>query len=230
MNRSICAILLAAMLSLAAAAQQAPQTPQKLELPGLPSGQSWRHTPVSAEAKDGVLTIAAGANTNWLISPFDGATDDNAPTLLVPVQGDFVLSAKITHDFDSLWDAGALVLFANDTTWAKFCFEKSDRGNPTVVSLVTRGLSDDSTAYAVQGHSIYFKIAKVGKVFFFYASGDGRKWTTIRLFTLNEGKDYKPGELRVGFLAQSPRGKGASVRFERIQFTPHQIADMWSGE
>ena len=48
---------------------------------------------------------------------------------------------------------------------------------------------------AINGSSVYLKIAKAGQAIFFYASEDGRHWTVIRAFSL--GKNTP--DLRVGF-------------------------------
>lgn len=205
-----------------------------LRVPGLPAATSWRHQPLSASFSDGALTITAGPGSNWFVTPIDGTEEfsaDSAPTLLFPVESkEFVLSSRISLDFESQWDAGALVVFANDKTWAKFCFEKNISGKPMVVSVVTRGRSDDNNHFFVEGHSVWLKIAKLSNGFVFYTSLDGKSWTIIRDFTLNEGVDYRPGELRFGFLAQSPDGKSTKVVFDNIVYQPSRIANPWTGQ
>jgi regulation of enolase protein 1 (concanavalin A-like superfamily) len=74
----------------------------------------------------------------------DECSADSAPTLLFPVTArDFVFSARLSHDFASQWDAGALVVYVDRTHWIKYCFEKNITGKPMVVSVVTRSKSDD---------------------------------------------------------------------------------------
>jgi hypothetical protein len=46
----------------------------------------------------------------------------------------------------------------------------------------------------------------------------------VRHFALEQGDDP-----RVGFLAQSPRGDGCSVRFDEIAFSPGRLGDIRSG-
>src|ERR1700730_10338195 len=40
------------------------------------------------------------------------------------------------------WDAGALMLWADDHHWAKLSFELSPEKHPMMVTVVTRGVSD----------------------------------------------------------------------------------------
>ena len=232
--RSIRAITLASIASAIAIGASAQSPTANLQIPGLPTTSSWRHQPSSASYQNGALTITAGPGSNWFITPVEGTEElsaDSAPTLLFPTEAkEFVFSSRISLDFDSKWDAGALVVFANDKTWAKFCFEKDFSGKPMVVSVVTRGHSDDNNHFAVEGHSIWLKIAKLSNGFFFYTSFDGKSWTIIRNFNLNEGTDYKLGDLRFGFLAQSPEGKSTKVVFDNIAFQPSRIANPWTGQ
>jgi uncharacterized protein len=231
---SIRAIAIACIASALAVGAPAQKLAENLRIPGLPTTSSWRHQPLSASYENGTLTIIAGQGSNWFITPIDGTEElsaDSAPTLLFPIESkEFVFSARISLDFDSQWDAGALVVFANDKTWAKFCFEKNISGKPMVVSVITRGRSDDNNHFFVEGHSIWFKVAKLSNGFIFYTSFDGKSWTIIRDFNLNEGVDYKPGDLRFGFLAQSPEGKSTKVVFDNIVFQPSRIANAWTGQ
>ena len=231
---SIRAIAIACVVSSIALGAPAQKPAENPRIPGLPAMSSWRHQPLSASYENGALTITAGQGSNWFITPIDGTEElsaDSAPTLLFPVEAnEFVLSARISLDFASKWDAGALIVFANDRTWAKYCFEKNISGKPMVVSVVTRGRSDDNNHFPVEGHSAWLKIAKISNGFVLYMSLDGKSWTILREFTLNEGVDYKPGELRVGFLAQSPEGTSAKVVFDNIVFQPSRIANPWTGQ
>ena len=72
----------------------------------------------------------------------------NAATLLgAPPEGDFQLSARVTVDFASTFDAGVLLLWIDERHWGKLCFEFSPAGEPMVVSVVCRGVSDDANAF-----------------------------------------------------------------------------------
>ena len=195
-------------------------------LSGIPGPLTWQHSAEKWQIKDGkTLSITAGKATDWFSSPTGDEPRDNTPRLLFKPSEDFVLSAKVTVDFRSQWDSGALVLYVNNSLWAKLCFEMTIEKRPTIVSVVTRDLSDDNNSIAINGSSVYLKIAKAGQAIFFYASEDGRHWTIIRAFSLGK---KTPG-LRVGFSSQSPAGDGCTSQFSQIMYLSKRV-DLWSGQ
>ncbi len=201
------------------------QTPQPVGLDGLPGPLQWQNPPADSHVDPGQrLLIPAGTGTDWFVSPMDGARRDNSPRLLFHPADDFVLSAKVTVDFRSQWDGGGLVLYSSGDLWAKFGVEKTVEQQPTIVSVVTRTLSDDNNSIPVRGASVYLRIAKAGQAIFFYASEDGKKWTIIRAFSLGPVTG-----LRVGFTSQSPLGEGCTTAFNEIRYTARRV-NLWTGE
>jgi uncharacterized protein len=198
---------------------------QEPAVAGLPGPFVWQNTPVNWKAgKAGSLTITAGKATDWFVSPIDGARRENSPRLVFQPADDFVLSARVTVGFRSQWDAGVLVLYVNDTTWAKLCFEMTVEKHPAIVSVVTQGLSDDDNSIAVSGNSVYLKIAKAGQAIFFYASEDGQNWKIIRSFSFGPGI-----KVRAGFSSQSPSGEGCTTQFDQINYLAKRV-DLWTGK
>src|ERR1700680_402676 len=115
-----------------------------VSIPGLPGTLGWQNTPASWQFDDNnVLTISAGAKTDWFVDPFDGTVATNAPILLFTPDSDYVFSTKVIVKFATKWDAGALMLWGDDHHWAKLSYEFSSQRTPTLVTVVTRGLSDD---------------------------------------------------------------------------------------
>jgi regulation of enolase protein 1 (concanavalin A-like superfamily) len=116
-----------------------------------------------------------------------------------------------------MYDAGALLLHARERHWAKLCFEYSPQSRPTVVTVVTRGTSDDCNSFEVDGNTVWLRVTRSGAAWAFHASADGSWWRLLRYFALSGD----PGELvRVGFLAQSPAGEGCAATFDQIAFRP----------
>ena len=77
---------------------------------GIPFLLSWENKPVNYSIRGSVLTIEAGAKTDMFRDPNVTYNTDNAPKLLFTADADFVLTARIEHDFASKWDGGAIVL------------------------------------------------------------------------------------------------------------------------
>jgi regulation of enolase protein 1 (concanavalin A-like superfamily) len=150
----------------------------------------------------------------------------NAATLLSAAPaGDFQLSARVTVDFAATYDAGVLLLWVDERCWGKLCFEFSPDREPMVVSVVTRGVSDDANAFVVPDRSVWLRVSRIDTSYAYHASTDGQRWRMIRFFSLGDvtGRD------RVGFEAQSPTGDGCVVTFEEVRFVPDRLADLRDG-
>ena len=192
-------------------------------VPPLPAPLSWDVAPASWQLDD-ALTIAAPPRTDLFRDPAGSEPQTAAPRLLGPVEGDFQLSARVTCTFDGAFDAGALLLWADEARWVKLALEVSPDGDPGVVSVVTDGLSDDANAFAVSGDAAWLRISRLGPSCALHARHDDERWRFVRHFPL-----ASTSGLRAGFLAQSPAGEGATARFETIAFTPERLADLRSG-
>ncbi len=220
MRNTLLAIFLA-FASLSGAAQTAGKDPA---LPGFPASSHWRNNPVDWSVKDGALTIKAGNKTDWYIAPHDGSQVATSPLLLFPAPKDFWFSAKVTVDFRSQFDAGALIIYADEKNWVKFAFESPNGKTGSIISVVTRGLSDDNTGTSIEGDSVYLKVSKTGQAIFLFFSTDGKKWNVTRAFNLGPEQS-----LQFGFSAQSPRGSGTTVTFSDIRYKPEALKP-WSAE
>lgn len=209
--------LLLSAASTLAFAQAAPT------IPGLPGTLSWRNTPRSWNVdRENVLTISSNAKTDWFVDPFDGTVAKTAPILLFSPGSDYVLSTRVKVQFATKWDAGALMLWGDDRHWAKLSFEFSPDQKPTLVTVVTRGLSDDCNSLSIAGDSVYLRIAKSGNTYVFYFATDGQTWQILRTFSLDTGLP-----VRVGFESQSPAGSGAVAKFSAISYDPHRISNIY---
>ncbi|MER7937209.1 DUF1349 domain-containing protein [Streptomyces sp. NPDC093272] len=178
--------------------------------------------------EDGVLTGWAGARQDRFVPPTGEAQDpaSDAPRLLGAPEGDFQLIARVTVGFGAAFDAGVLYVHVGDRAWAKLCLENSP-DVPTVCTVVTRGHSDDSNAFTVEGSSVWLRISRTGRALAFHASRDGRKWVFVRLFTL--GGEKETGDALVGFMTQSPIGEGCVVTYDHIEFRTDWPADLRDG-
>lgn len=194
-----------------------------IQLEPLPS-LAWLQEPAAFKVGTDTLTITAGAKTDWFVDPNGQAVFDNAPALLFDVDKDFILSAKVTVNFKSTYDAGVLTVYQHATSWGKLCFERSPQGSPMIVSVVTKGTSDDCNSVPMTENSIYLRIAKLGGTYAFHSSSTGDFWHMVRYFALENAPS------KAGFLTQSPTGEGCKVTFSEIEFAYKTLKDIRSGE
>ncbi|HVV22832.1 MAG TPA: DUF1349 domain-containing protein [Pseudonocardiaceae bacterium] len=196
-----------------------------VELSALPTPLLWDVAPV-AVSSDGVaaLRIEAGPGTDLFLDPAGGAPSLNAPRLLTSLpDGDFQLVARVTVPFTSGFDAGVLLLWANERRWAKLCFECSPARQPMIVSVVTREVSDDANSVPVDSATAWLRISRLDTVFAFHASLDGVRWDFVRYF------DLGASDVRVGFEAQSPTGQGCAVAFDDVSYRAERLPDLRDG-
>lgn len=215
-----CLFLLSLLACLRLAAQ--PAAPQ---LSAIPYPMFWDQVPLAASGSGSTLTLTAGPKTDMFRDPNVTYNTDNAPKLMFRPEGDFILTAAIGHRFANKWDGGALVLRSDSLNWVKFCYEKDYTSARRVVSVVTRGLSDDCNSVALKGKQVYYKLARAGSRITLYYSANGRRWFLVRHFQF----DAKPG-FSVGFLAQSPTGESCEVTFSEIRFEARTLEDPYAVE
>lgn len=203
--------------------------PTSLAVPGIPfelnptEGSDWT-------VADRVEVVAP-AHSDLFVDPSGESgtaaeTMLNAVTLLGdPGAGDFAFSARVGADFRATFDAAVLLLWADGRHWAKLCFERSPDGTPMVVSVVTRGVSDDANAFTVDGDAVWLRVSRIGRVFALHASTDGTWWHFVRAFALGDGV----GDVRIGFEGQSPTGDGCAVWFDHVSFERKTLGDLRDG-
>jgi hypothetical protein len=195
-------------------------------LKALPGGLVWAGTPVDWSAQgDAGLAISAGEKTDLFIDPAGTVRNETAPAaLFVPPDPSFILSARVKVAFAATYDAGVLQVRCANDIWAKLCFERSPQGEPMVVSVVTRGVSDDCNSVPVKTDTVWLRIAQTERTTAFHYSLDGKWWSFVRYFSL--GAHF---ELRAGLSSQSPTGTGCRAEFSEISYRAGTLPDLRSG-
>lgn len=132
--------------------------------------------------------------------------------------------ARVRPTFASTYDAGALMVYADEAHWAKVCYESTDFGVHAAVSVVTNGLSDDANGVDLAVDEVWLQIARMGDVFAMHYALDGRGWHMVRYFTLPV-----PPRVRVGLVAQSPAGPGTMVDFGEFAVESRSVKNLRAG-
>ncbi len=196
-----------------------------ISIPNIPHALHWQNQPESWNlSAEGQLTITSPAKADWFIDPQGGGNVSNAPVLLFPISGPCMLSAQVVVNHVATYDAGVLMVYESPLAWAKFCLELSPQGRPTIVSVVTKGVSDDCNAFAVDG-PVHMRVSKLKQAYAFHVLQDGNTWNLIRYFKLEDNRNAQ-----LGFEAQSPTGNGCTATFRDIRFEARLLADIRSGE
>jgi hypothetical protein len=186
---------------------------------------TWQVEPPEPAVLEGSsVAFAAGPLTDLFTDPGGAEPRAEAPLLFGRPSGDFRLSARVSAPLAAMFDAAALIVWASPASWGKLALERSPQGEATIVSVVTRGVSDDANAFTIAEGAAWLRIARSGETFAFHASLDGLWWSLVRYFTL-------PGAAAAaaGFLVQSPTGSGLEGRFDEIEWAAGPLAELRDG-
>lgn len=175
------------------------------------------------EIENGIKTFAL-PNTDYFVNPETDKVVANAPFFYKEVTGDFVFRSKVSLDFKSTYDACVLFALDNERLWAKACFEMSDYGIPTIVSVMTNGRSDDANCTSIDGNEVWLQLSRKGNTFAVHYSSDGVVFKMARLAYLPMNITIK-----VGFMAQSPTGNGGERIFNNIDLRNISLSDIRNG-
>jgi len=169
----------------------------------------------------------AAAKTDWFFPP-DGSTRlTNVPYLgLLVAEPVFHFSAKVEVSFKSPYDGAALFVRTHDDQWGKIAFEYSPQANPTIVSVVTRGTSDDSDGPQPSTNTVFLRAYRHHSTFAFHFSEDGKYWKFLRWFSLSQNE---PREVELGIGCQSPTGAGCSAVVSDFRYVASAIPDLRNG-
>ena len=195
-----------------------------VSIPGLEQSFEWVGKPIDVELGERKIVMSATPMTDWFTDPETSQVVATASALVCRPMTEFMLTAHVDVSFASTFDAGALVLWSSTRSWAKLAFEYSPQKQPMIVSVVTRGESDDCNAVVLDSSSVWLRVSGLGDAHAFHYSTDGELWHFVRYFRLDT---Y--GSVDVGFEAQSPLGTGCVARFTDVSYAPERLTNLRSG-
>lgn len=178
------------------------------------------------------LEITAPAETDFFCGSIEDCEEGilpetlcNAPFYYTEIDGDFVLKVKVSHDFIDTYDSASVMVMKDLNCWAKCCYELTDFGTHAVVSVVTKGDSDDANGCDLEGKSAWLQVCRVGSNFAFHYSTDGEHFYMMRYFSL-------PVEnvVKVGLLAQAPTGNGGVRVYEDLSIEKKTVRNIRAGK
>ena len=196
-------------------------------LPGTPAPFAWHVQPETWRTDaDGSLVVLSGAKNDYFHDPGTGERTASAPCALMETQEpSFILSAHASLVGTETFDAAVLYVKASDDAWAKLCLENSPAHAPMIVSVVTRGVSDDCNSVTLANPSVFLRVSKTPNTLAFHYSLDAKYWHLVRYFSLG----LLPA-IQIGFVAQSPLGQGCEVKFSHVAYRCGKLSNFRSGE
>jgi regulation of enolase protein 1 (concanavalin A-like superfamily) len=176
---------------------------------------------------DGAV-ISASAETDWFFHPNGQVRLSNVPSLFIETDAQVIsLRALVTVEFAGSYDAGALFVQTAEDHWAKLAYEFSPQAIPTVVSVVTKGVSDDCDGPRVPAGQVWLRVYVDGNIVNFHFSEDGTFWRFNRTFALPRSLD---GKIKLGLSAQAPLGNGSRATFRNVTVNHDAISNFRNGQ
>jgi uncharacterized protein len=204
---------------------------EKINIPGVPRPLMWITAPLAFSKSSSGFVINGGEKTDLFVDPQEAYHVVNAPKLVFNPDSVFLLSSRIRVAFASDYDAGVLIVYKDEKSWAKLCFELSPGKIPTVVSVVNNGKFSDDCNHSEfpDRKEIFLRIAGLGKhIYAFHYSTDGEYWNLVRYFSLDDNGSSQP--IRIGFSSQSPTGKNCESFFSVTKYDQKKLDDIRSGQ
>ncbi|AFD05718.1 DUF1349 domain-containing protein [Solitalea canadensis] len=227
MKKTIINLLLLSTISFCTAAQgtQA-KSDESVRISSVPYPLNWDNTPQKFAVTDKGITIEAQKGTDLFVFVDGNYYNNTASKLLFHPDSNFVFKAKVSPEFNEVYDGGAILVYSDKENWANFLFEKNERNTYGVVSsFVKNKISDGNYHTELPSKEVYMKVAKSGKIFNFYYSLDGQKWVLTRTFPYSQLEN-----MRIGFYAQAAKGPGCKVHFTEISYNGKAFKDFFTGE
>lgn len=240
MTRSILLPLVAGFLILAACQPQVTTDDQKaLDSPNLNSSQNlltqfsvadfapfqWMNSPSGVELEGHVLHISVTKGTDYFIDPESRESTATAPYLYQEMEGDFEAIALVEPDFSAQWNAVSLLMYIDSTHWIKMAFENSDATGKSIVTVVTRTVSDDANGAVLQNQErIWLKMIRKGNLYAMHWSADGETYQMGRLCRMPAANPVK-----IGIEAQCPVGDQADHTVHYLSVAKKTVKDLRKG-
>jgi regulation of enolase protein 1 (concanavalin A-like superfamily) len=173
----------------------------------------WLNEPPAWHGSEDVLSVTAGARTDFWRKTHDGGVRDNGHFYHRTVSGDFTAQVKVSGAYAALYDHAGLMVRLNEQTWLKCGIEFVD-GVQLASAVVTHDFSDWSVLSLPNPSAIWLRVSRQGATVEVRYSLDGAGYTMIRQAYLTEAP-----AVMVGPMLASPLGDGFQATFEGFAIT-----------
>lgn len=189
-------------------------------------GFHWLNEPVEFRIEENELHVTTGSKSDFFNNPEDHSITCTAPLLYRLVKGDFVATALVKPDFSSMWNAASLMVHMDSLNWIKLAFENSDATGKSIVSVVTRDVSDDANGVILDAYdSIWLRIIRKKNLYALHWSMNGEEYKMARLSAMPYAE-----EVKVGLEAQCPVGESAKHTILYFSLEQITVQDLRQGE
>ena len=180
----------------------------------------WTSSPVSVRRDGDDLVVGCREGSDLWRTTSYGFVHDDGHGLLAPLPDGTAVEVAYVLDFTEQFDQAGLLVRADAEHWLKAGTEYAD-GSPQVGAVVTRGVSDWSTAPFPQwaGRRITVRASRSGDAVTIRARADDDPWQLVRLAPIDPALDWHAGPF-----CCAPTRPGLEVRFTSWAVGPADAA------
>lgn len=188
-------------------------------------GLRWMNLPDNVRYDNGVMIVPTAPGSDFFIDPDNRSISASAPFVYWETEGDFIATALVEPDFSATWNAVSLMVMLDSVNWIKFAFERSDATGKSIVSVVTKELSDDANGVRLpEASKVWLRVIRKGDLYSMFWSVNGEQFLMARLTRMKS-----QAAVKVGVEAQSPLKKEATHKIHFFAVESATVENLRTG-
>ncbi|GLO62532.1 hypothetical protein MACH09_30400 [Vibrio sp. MACH09] len=193
----------------------------------------WLYPPKRYSVTSDTVSITTDPETDFWQRSYYGFRNDNAPALQLESSENFTFTAKVTFEYQSMFDQCGLIIYLDNNNWFKASIEYENEQFSRLGSVVTNlGYSDWATTDIPLPDHIWYRLSRRGADFLIESSLDGVTFKQMRIFHLHSlgettaemGQCNPPmpatNTVKFGLYACSPMKSSFTAEFSNMSFEP----------
>ena len=177
---------------------------------------TWLNPPPALREEDGDLLVTAAAESDFWRTTAYGYVHHSGHALLTDFPAGTAVEVSFRCDLTEQFDQAGLLVQVDEQTWTKSGVEFAD-GTPQLGAVVTRGVSDWSTAPVPEwaGREVTIRCSRAADAITVRARCEDGPWRLVRLAPLDPDATAQAGPA-----CCAPTRAGLEVRFTRFVTGP----------
>lgn len=180
------------------------------------SAGSWLNPPPAVREEGGDLVVTAAAESDFWRTTSYGFVHDDGHALLTDFPAGSAVEVSFRCALTEQFDQAGVLVRVDEQTWTKSGVEFAD-GAPQLGAVVTRGMSDWSTAPVPEwaDREVTIRVSRAGDALTVRARCEDGPWRLVRLAPLDPDAVAQAGPARC-----APTRAGLDVRFTKFTIGP----------
>lgn len=180
----------------------------------------WLNQPRKFSLENDRLILVTDPETDYWQQTYYGFRNDNAPTFIKEIEGDFTFTVKTEFEAKTQYDQCGTILYQDSENWMKASVESENQDFARLGSVVTNlGFSDWATTdIPAIITEVWYRLSRRGPDFYIEFSQNGRHYQQMRIFHMHNPISVA----RVGVYACSPLKSSFQAVFSEFELNECQ--------